>query len=104
MQTTPDTLRKLILNQLAGGEMRLLVLVVGIRRNLQGVVIKGDLSERVQCTLRDLIASRHIVNDDGVYSLSKVFPGLSEVIGCVPANKYRTAISQLRSQTLPEPG
>ena len=74
MRTPPDTLRRLILSQLAGGEMRLLVLVVGIRKNLQGLVIKGDLSDRVQSVLHGLVASRCIINTDGVYSLSKWRP------------------------------
>lgn len=77
MRTPPDMLRRLILSQLAGGEMRLLVLVVGIRKNLQGAVFKGDLSERVQSALRGLVASRSVVESDGVYSLSTVLPGLS---------------------------
>jgi hypothetical protein len=69
MRTPSDTLSQLILKQLAGGEMRLLSLVVGIRRSLQGSVVKGDLSARVQGVLRTLIASKSVINEDGVYSL-----------------------------------
>ena len=70
-------LRRLILNQLAGGEMRLLALVVGIRKNLRGLVIKGDLLERVRSALCGLVASRSIVDNDGMYSLSTALPGVS---------------------------
>ena len=76
MRTPSDTLSQLILNQLAGGEMRLLVLVVGIRKRLGGSVIKGDLSARVQSALRALVASKSVINEDGVYSLCTVGHGV----------------------------
>ncbi len=69
MQIPPATLSQLILRELAGGEKRLLVLIVGIRKNLKGSAVKGDLSARIQTALRSLVASKSIVNDDGVYSL-----------------------------------
>jgi hypothetical protein len=69
MKTTPATLSQLILDQLAGGEMRLLVLVVGIRKSLGGAVLKGDLSARVESALRTLVSSKKVVNEGGVYSL-----------------------------------
>jgi hypothetical protein len=69
MRILPETLSQLILEQLAGGEMRLLVLVVGIRKNLKGSAIKGDLSARVQAALRILVSAKTVVNHDGVYSL-----------------------------------
>ena len=77
MRTPSETLSQLILKQLAGGEMRLLVLVVGIRKSLKGSIIKGDLSARVQSALRTLVASKSVVNDDGVYSLCAVGHSLS---------------------------
>jgi hypothetical protein len=70
MQTTTENLNRLILDQLGGGEMRLLVLVVAIRKSLGGTGIKGDLSARVQSALRSLVASKSVVNDDGTYSLN----------------------------------
>jgi hypothetical protein len=69
MRIPPETLTQLILDQLAGGEMRLLVLIVGIRKDLKGSGVKGDLSARVQTALRGLVASKSIVNHDGVYTL-----------------------------------
>jgi hypothetical protein len=70
MQTTSDNLNQLILDQLAEREMRLLVLIVGVRKSLGGSTIKGDLSARVQAALRSLVASKSVVDDDGAYSLS----------------------------------
>jgi hypothetical protein len=77
MRIPPDTLSQLILSQLAGGEKRLLVLIVGIRKDLKGSAVKGDLSARVQSALRTLMASKSIVNHDGVYSLSNALTGQS---------------------------
>lgn len=62
----------LILDQLAHREMRLLVLVVAVRGRLgRYEAIKGDLSDVVQATLRQLIASKTVVDLEGVYALSK---------------------------------
>ena len=69
MRIPRETLSQLILDQLAGGEMRLLGLVVCIRKTLGGSAIKGDLSARVQSALRTLIASKSVTDHDGVYSL-----------------------------------
>jgi hypothetical protein len=74
MNITSDSLTQLILDQLSAGEMRLLALVVGIRKSLRGVSIKGDLSARVQSVLRTLVASKSVVDDNGVYSLSPAVP------------------------------
>lgn len=71
---TPKPLRQMILDQLAGGEMRLLVLVVSVRKALAGSVVKGDLSAQIQSALRGLVASKFVVNSDGVYSLSPALP------------------------------
>lgn len=54
--------------------MRLLSLVVSIRRSAGGMAFKGDLSARVQTALRTLIASKSVINTDGVYSLLTVSP------------------------------
>ena len=70
MQTTSENLNQLILDQLAEREMRLLVLIVGVRKSLGGSTIKGDLAARVQSALRSLVASKSVVDDDGAYSLS----------------------------------
>ena len=74
MRIHSNPLGQSILSQLAGGEKRLLVLVVGVRKALRGVPVKGDLSAQVQSALRGLVASKSVVNDDGVYSLSPVLP------------------------------
>ena len=76
MRTHSKPLSQLILDQLSGGEMRLLVLVVGVRKALGGITVKGDLSAQVQSALRGLVASKSVVNDDGVYSLSTGLPNL----------------------------
>ena len=57
MKISSLALNQLILAKLAGGEMRLLSLVVGVRKSLGQSQVKGDLSARVQSALRDLIAS-----------------------------------------------
>ncbi|MDB5330724.1 MAG: hypothetical protein JWP03_1875 [Phycisphaerales bacterium] len=72
MKTPPLTLSHLILGQLAVGERRLLTLVVGVRKGLGATDLKGDLSARVQASLRGLVASKAVVNTDGMYSLGAV--------------------------------
>jgi hypothetical protein len=63
---------RIILDQLARGEMRLLVLVVAVRKRLgRYESIKGDLSEMVQGALRQLIAAKAVVDVEGVYALAK---------------------------------
>jgi hypothetical protein len=62
----------LIVDQLAGGEKRILGLVVAVRKSLgRGGMVKGDLSQMVKSALRRLIASEAVVEVDGVYSLAK---------------------------------
>lgn len=56
MRASALDLTQLILTHLAGGEMRLLVLVMGIRKRLGVNGIKGDLSASVRAALRKLIA------------------------------------------------
>ena len=64
-------MNQLVLAQLAKGERRILSLVVAIRNTLsQAEAGKGDLTAMVKSTLRKLIASREIVEVDGMYSLS----------------------------------
>ena len=62
---------QMILEQLAVGEKRVLSLVVSIRKALnRSEVGKSDLSAMVKSALRSLVASRAIVDVDGMYSLS----------------------------------
>jgi hypothetical protein len=72
MKASSVTLNQLILNKLAMGEMRLLVLVVNIRKSLGPCTIRGDLSAKVRSALRRLIALKCVVDSDGVYSLCAV--------------------------------
>ena len=65
----PIEISGLILTQLAGGEMGLLRLVVAVRKNL-GRFEKGNLCEIVKAALDKLVASKAIVDDDGLYSLA----------------------------------
>ena len=70
MRNPPDTLRRLILEQLGNGEMRLLTLLVAIRKTFGPPAhFKGDLSAVVKSALRKLEASHVVVNTDGVYTL-----------------------------------
>jgi hypothetical protein len=63
-------MNEIILDLLAKGEMRSLVLIVSIRKALgRQAYIKGDLSEVVNLSLRKLVASKQIVETEGVYSL-----------------------------------
>jgi hypothetical protein len=71
--TTP--IHQLVLNQLATGEKRLLVLVVSVRRSLgPSESIKGDLSVMVKAALRKLVASKVVIDEEGVYSLMPKTP------------------------------
>jgi hypothetical protein len=66
-----NRISQLILEQLAGGEKRVLSLVVSICKVLRrSEAVKGNLSTTVKSALRTLVASRAIVDVDGVYSLS----------------------------------
>jgi len=71
MSTVAMPIERLILDQLARGEMRLLALIVAIRRT-QGRFegIKCDLPATVKSALRKLISRNVIADVDGVYSLS----------------------------------
>jgi hypothetical protein len=68
MASSPQ-IQSLIVAQLAGREMGLLSLIVAVRRTLSQPE-KGDLSAIVKSALKALVASRAVVDDDGMYSLS----------------------------------
>lgn len=71
-------IEQLILDELTGGEMRVLALTVAVRRAIHRTrVFKGDLSATVRTTLRKLVASRQVVETDGVYSISRATPRAS---------------------------
>ncbi|MDB5298626.1 MAG: hypothetical protein JWO87_289 [Phycisphaerales bacterium] len=71
MSLSRPRLMQFILRHLAQHEMRLLVLVVAIRKDLhRSEGIKGDLSELVKSILRELVASKVVVDVDGMYALS----------------------------------
>ncbi len=72
MRTAKAPISQLIVDQLAHGEMRMLVLVVALRRTLGASAhIKGDLSSIVVVALRKLIASKVVVDSEGTYSLNR---------------------------------
>ena len=63
MRTAKAPISQLIVDQLAHGEMRMLVLVVALRKTLGASAhIKGDLSSIVVVALRKLIASKALVH------------------------------------------
>lgn len=69
-----STLRmnQMIQDQLQVGEKRVLSLVVAIRKGLgNSELVKGDLPAMVQSALRKLVASKVVVDMDGMYSLSR---------------------------------
>jgi len=66
---SPGQINSLIINQLAGGEKRVLSLVVAVR-NALGASSKGDISGMVKSALRKLVASGAITDADGMYGLS----------------------------------
>jgi hypothetical protein len=72
MRTAKAPISQLIIDQLAHGEMRMLVLVVALRKTLGASAhIKGDLSSIVVVALRKLIASKVVVDSEGTYSLNR---------------------------------
>jgi hypothetical protein len=73
MVTPSTSIAPLILEKLGEGEKRSLTLVVAIRRSLgKSAFLKGDLSAVVNSALRKLIASKKVIEVDGVYSLAPV--------------------------------
>jgi hypothetical protein len=72
MRTAKVSIGQLIVDQLAHGEMRILVLVVALRRTLgRSAYIKVDLSSVVAVALRKLIASKVVLDSEGTYSLNR---------------------------------
>ena len=68
---SPIRLQSVIVEHLAGGEMRVLSLVVAVRRTLgRSEKLKGDLGAMVKSALKTLVASKTVVDDDGMYSLA----------------------------------
>jgi len=62
----------MVLQQLNAGERRLLSLVVAVRKGMaDSHRIKGDLTEQVRSSLRQLVADHQVVDDDGMYSLAR---------------------------------
>ena len=71
MHTAKASISDLILEQLASGEKRLLVLTVAIRKVLnQSAYFKGDLTESVKGALRKLVAANTVIEVEGLYSLT----------------------------------
>jgi len=71
MRTAKASISQLIIDQLAHGEMRMLVLVVALRKTLGASAhIKGDLSSVVVVALRKLVASKVVVDNEGTYTLN----------------------------------
>jgi hypothetical protein len=71
MVTPSTSIAPLILEKLGEGEKRSLSLVVSIRKSLgKSAFLKGDLSAVVNSSLRKLIASKKVIEVDGVYSLA----------------------------------
>jgi hypothetical protein len=76
MVTPSTSITPLILEKLGEGEKRSLSLVVSIRKSLgQSAFLKGDLSAVVNSALRKLIASKQVIEVDGVYSLAREAAG-----------------------------
>jgi hypothetical protein len=70
-RTSSSRVSQLILEQLAGGERRVLSLTVAIGNVLrESWSFKGDLATAVGAELRRLVQSRTIVDRDGWYSLA----------------------------------
>jgi hypothetical protein len=71
MSLSRPRLTQLILDQLGQREMRLLTLVVAVRKSLdRSEAVKGDLAEIVKSTMRQLVASKTVVDVEGMYALS----------------------------------
>jgi hypothetical protein len=77
MVTPSTSIAPLIIEKLGEGEKRSLTLVVAIRRSLgRSAFLKGDLSTVVNSALRKLIASKKVIEVDGVYSLVREEAGV----------------------------
>jgi hypothetical protein len=72
MALTANRINELVLDQLATEEKRLLALTVAVRKGLgESQRVRGDLSQSVKLCLRKLVASKQVIDMDGVFSLSK---------------------------------
>ena len=69
--TSSNLIPSLIVEQLGGGEKRMLSLVVAVRKaHGRSGIVKGDLSVKVKSALHKLVLSKVVVEVDGMYSLS----------------------------------
>jgi hypothetical protein len=63
---------QLIVDQLSAGEKRVLSLTVAVRRAMaRDETFKGNLQSAVRASLKKLVASRDVVDSDGLYSLHR---------------------------------
>jgi hypothetical protein len=70
MPLSTSRVAPLILDELARGERRLLSLVVAVGRVLERTDrMKGNLTTTIKSALRSLVASKMVVDADGMYSL-----------------------------------
>ncbi|MBC8107331.1 MAG: hypothetical protein H7Z14_12130 [Anaerolineae bacterium] len=71
MSCSASRINELILSQLAVGEKQVLSLVVAVRKALsRSEAAKGDLTAMVKSALRRLVASKEVIDVDGMYSLA----------------------------------
>jgi hypothetical protein len=71
MSCSASRINQLILDQLAVSEKQVLSLVVAVRKSLdRSEAAKGDLTAMVKSALRRLIASKEVIDVDGMYSLA----------------------------------
>ncbi len=71
MAISAARISELIIEQLARREMRVLSLTVAIRTGLGSANgIKGDLGTTVKSALRNLVASKAVVDNEGTYALA----------------------------------
>ena len=70
MPVSTSRVAPLILDELARGERRLLSLVVAVGKVLESTDrMKGNLTTTIRSALRRLVASKMVVDADGMYSL-----------------------------------
>lgn len=71
MSCSANRINQLILDQLAISERQVLSLVVAVRKALsRSEAAKGDLTAMVKSALRRLVASKEVIDVDGMYSLA----------------------------------
>ena len=70
MRCHSGRIAEIIVARLSEGEKRLLALTVSVRRTLQCTgQFKGDLRSTIRASLRKLVASRQVIEQEGVYTL-----------------------------------